>query len=233
MSGTIGLLALSVVVFVGSHFLLSAPPVRTPLVRALGKWPFLGLYSVVALGLFGWMLLAYAVAPFVPVWDPPTALRHLSLTVMVLACILVVAGFTTPNPSVVWMDGDAIAGRSPVGILKVTRHPMMWGAGLWSLTHLLATGDAGGMILFAGMAVLSFGGAAAIDIKKRVLSGDAWGRYCAETSYIPFGALLAGRTRVSLREIGYWRLALGVALYVVLLVAHGPLFGVDPWPLSR
>jgi len=231
MTGTVGLLTLSVIVFVGSHFLLSAPPVRRPLVRAMGEWPFIGFYSLVALGLFGWMLLAYAAAPFIPVWDPPTALRHLSLTVMVFACILVVAGLSTPNPSVVWMDGDAIAGKSPVGILKVTRHPMMWGVGLWSLTHLLANGDAGGIILFGGMAVLSFGGAAAIDIKKRVLLGDAWARYCAKTSYVPFGAIVAGRARVGLREIGYWRLVLGIVLYVVLLVGHAALFGVDPWPL--
>lgn len=231
MTGTVGLLTLSVIVFVGSHFLLSAPPVRRPLVRAMGEWPFIGFYSLVALGLFGWMLLAYAAAPFIPVWDPPTALRHLSLTVMVFACILVVAGLSTPNPSVVWMDGDAIAGQSPVGILKVTRHPMMWGVGLWSLTHLLANGDAGGIILFGGMAVLSFGGAAAIDIKKRVLLGDAWARYCAKTSYVPFGAIVRGRARVGLREIGYWRLVLGIVLYVVLLVGHAALFGVDPWPL--
>jgi hypothetical protein len=36
---------------------------------------------------------------------------------------------------------------------------------------------------------------------------------------------------VSLGEIGWWRLALGVALYVVLILVHGWLFGVDPWPL--
>jgi hypothetical protein len=36
---------------------------------------------------------------------------------------------------------------------------------------------------------------------------------------------------VGLREIGYGRLAGGVFLYVVLLAAHGWLFGVDPWPL--
>ena len=43
--------------------------------------------------------------------------------------------------------------------------------------------------------------------------------------------LSPGRTRVSLGEIGWWRLALGLVLYVVLLAVHGWLFGVNPWPL--
>lgn len=218
-------------VFIASHFLLSAPPVRRPLVRALGEWPFLVLYSVVALLLFSWVLLAYGAAPFVEVWAPPTALRHLSLTVMLLASILVVAGLTTSNPSLAGVDSRAISERGPEGILKVTRHPMMWGFGLWGITHLLANGDAAGMILFGGMTVLALAGAFAIDAKKRALMGDAWESYCARTSYLPFGAILSGRTRVTLGEVGCWRLAGGVALYIVLLAAHGRLFGVNPWPL--
>jgi len=201
------------------------------MVRALGEWPFLVVYSLVALVLFIWVLLAYAAAPVVPVWTPPTALRHLSLSAMVLACILVTAGLTTSNPSLAGVDSGAIADRGPIGILKVTRHPVMWGVGLWGITHFLANGDAGGMILFGGMTILALGGAFAIDIKKRVLLGDVWDGFCAETSYFPFGAALTGRTRVSFNDIGYWRLALGVVLYIIALVAHGPLFGVDPWPL--
>ncbi len=231
MTGTVGHLALSMALFVGSHFLLSAPPVRKPLARALGEWPFLVLYSLVALVLFAWVLFAYAAAPAVPLWTPPTALRHLSLTVMVVACVFVAAGLTTSNPSLAGVDSGAAAGRGPVGILKVTRHPMMWGVGLWGVTHLLANGDAAGMILFGGITVLALGGALAIDVKKRALLGDTWDAYCAKTSYLPFGAVVSGRTRVGLAEIGYWRLVLGVALYVVLLGTHGSLFGVDPWPL--
>lgn len=172
MTGTVGNLALAMALFVVSHFLLSAPPIRRPLARVLGEWPFLGLYSLVALVLFAWVLFAYMDAPLVTVWTPPTALRHLSLTVMVFACILVAAGLTTPNPSLAGVESEAIAERGPVGVLKVTRHPMMWGFGFWGVTHFLANGDAAGMILFGGMTVLALGGALAIDFKKRVLSGE-------------------------------------------------------------
>jgi uncharacterized membrane protein len=59
----------------------------------------------------------------------------------------------------------------------------------------------------------------------------SWEAFSDKTSYLPLAAILSGRTRVSLGEIGWWRLALGLALYVVLLAVHGRLFGVDPWPL--
>ncbi len=231
MTGTVGHLALAMALFVGAHFVLSAPPVRKPLVGMLGEWPFLGLYSLIALVSLAWVLSAYAAAPSLAIWTPPTGLRHLSLSVMPFACILVVAALTTPNPSLAGVDGATIARRGPVGILKITRHPMMWGFALWGITHLLANGDAAGMILFGGMTVLALGGALAIDARKRGLPGTEWAAYCAKTSYIPFAAVVAGRTRVGLREIGYGRLAGGVVLYVVLLAAHGWLFGVDPWPL--
>jgi uncharacterized membrane protein len=231
MTGSVWHLAIATVLFVGSHFALSSPPVRKPLVAAIGERPFLGVYSLLSLVLIVWTVIAYGDAPLVEVWTPPTGLRHLSLGVMPFACILVVAGLTTPNPSVAGVDGRAIAARGPVGILKVTRHPMMWGIGLWGIVHLLANGDAAGMILFAGMTTLALGGAWAIDARKDLTHEPSWEAFCDQTSYLPLAAVLSGRARVSLGEIGWWRLALGLALYAVLLAAHGWLFGVDPWPL--
>jgi uncharacterized membrane protein len=231
MTGSVWHVAIATLLFVGSHFALSSPPVRRPLVDVLGERPFLGLYSLLSLVLITWTAIAYGNAPFVEVWTPPTGLRHLSLAIMPFACILVVAGLTTPNPTLAAVDGRAVASRGPVGILKVTRHPMMWGFGLWGIAHLLANGDAAGMILFAGMTVLALGGAKAIDAKRDVTHEPTWEAFCDKTSYLPLAAILSGRTRVSLGEIGWWRLALGVALYVVLILVHGWLFGVDPWPL--
>ena len=46
------------VAFVGSHFLLSHP-LRAPLVARLGTGPFMGLYSLVALASFAWLVVAY------------------------------------------------------------------------------------------------------------------------------------------------------------------------------
>ncbi len=102
---------------------------------------------------------------------------------------------------------------------------------MWGIAHLLANGDAAGMILFAGMTVLALGGAKAIDAKRDVTHEPSWEAFCDKTSYWPLAVVFSGRTRLRLLEIGWWRLALGIALYVVLIFVHGRLFGVEPWPL--
>ena len=48
-------LFLSSIAFVGTHFLMSHP-LRGPLVRRVGRGPFQGIYSLIALMTFGWMI---------------------------------------------------------------------------------------------------------------------------------------------------------------------------------
>ena len=209
MTSTLWGLTLSMTLFVVSHLALSGPAVRPRLVAALGENGFRGAYSIVSIVLIVWVAKTYAGAPFVEIWFPPTALRHLSLSVMPFAFILLVGGLTTPNPTLAMANTAAIAGRGPTGMLKITRHPMMWGIALWGITHLLAKGDAASLILFGGMTVLALVGARAIDAKKERQLGDRWTAYEAETSFVPFVALAAGRTQLGFGEIGWWRIGLG------------------------
>lgn len=141
-------LASAVALFVASHLILSLPRIRDPLVARLGENTFRALYSAIALGLLLWVALAYRDAPIIDVWYPPIGLMHLSLLIMPLASILFVAGLTTPNPSAIG-GGQSDINAGPVGILKITRHPVMWAVVLWGFAHLLANGDAASLILFA------------------------------------------------------------------------------------
>jgi len=48
-------------------------------------------------------------------------------------------------------------------MLRITRHPFLWGAAIWALGHLLVNGDAVSIILFGSILVLSLFGTASID----------------------------------------------------------------------
>jgi uncharacterized membrane protein len=228
VTGSLLHLALASLLFVGSHIVLSSGAVRPPLVAAIGEPLFRGLYSIVALALIVWMVMAYNAAPDLGIWYPATGWRHVSLTLMVPAAILVIGGITTPNPTSAGTDTREMAARGPRGFTRITRHPMMWGIGLWGISHLLANGDAAGMLLFGSLTALALLGPLAIDAKRRASMGAEWERFAAETSYLPFAAMAAGRTRLRFSEIGWWRLGLGLALYAVLLWGHPWLFGVNP-----
>jgi uncharacterized membrane protein len=215
--------------FVGSHFLLSSQSIRSPLVRTIGEWAFRGLYSAVAIASFAWLLLAYAGAPETLIWQPPVALKHLSLTIMPVAWLLLVAGYTSRNPTAVVMD--RLVPLEPKGILKVTRHPVMWAIGLWGIAHLLANGEGRATILFAAFTVLALGGAWHLDRRKASSIGPAWQGFAQATSNVPLAAVFAGRARLTFGDIGWWRIALALALYGAVLYYHGPLFGKAPLAL--
>lgn len=232
MTGSLAALAVAMAVFVASHVVLSTLPIRSRLVAAMGETGFRVGYSLLALALLAWLIWAYRAAPFVELWWPPVGLRHLSLLLMPVAFVLLVAGLTTRGPRLAEAgEGNgAGAAAGPVGIYRVTRHPAMWAVGLWSIAHLLANGDAAAVILFAGMAVLALAGAFNSDHRRRAVLGEGWPGYRAQTSVLPFQAILAGRTRFRWGEIGFARLIGGLALFAVLLFAHPWLFGVSPLP---
>jgi uncharacterized membrane protein len=83
---------------------------------------------------------------------------------------------------------------------------------------------------FGTLLVLALTGTVSIDAKRhRGLGGD-WKAFAVTTSNVPFQAIVAGRQRVELGEIGWWRPLIGVALYALLTVGHPYLFGVSALP---
>ena len=228
MSGSLWHLIAAVAAFVGGHVVVSSTPLRGVLMARLGAKAYRGVYSLIAAAALIWMIHAYIGAPIVDLWTPNTAARHSSLTVMLIASVLFVCGLTTANPTLV--GGGRLAAAGPVGIIKVTRHPLMWAFGLWGLTHILANGDAASVIFFGSLATLALVGTRLIDRRKRTSMGEAWPSFAAATSNLPLAAIIGGRVRVGLGEIGYGRLLGGVALYAALLFLHPFVFGPDVLP---
>ncbi|MCB2102263.1 MAG: hypothetical protein KDE22_15405 [Rhodobacterales bacterium] len=232
MTGSIWQVVLAAGLFVGLHILLSSAPVRRPLAGAVGETLFPALYSV-AVGLpFAWMLYAYGAAPHVVLWAPPMAFLHLPLGLMPFAFILLVGSVTVPNPNLVQVAGPAgqAGPGAPRGVLKITRHPMMWAVGLYAVSHLLARGDAASAALFGGLALLALLGTLHQDHRRRA-QGPEWAAFLAQTSHVPFVAVVQGRTTLRFADVGWGRILIGLALYGGMLYAHGWLFDANPMPL--
>jgi uncharacterized membrane protein len=217
-------LALATLVFLATHF-VSSTPLRGSLVEAVGEKAYLGAYSLVSFLTIGWMAWAYLRAPVLPLWQVP-GVKLWPLAVMPFALVLVAAGVMSRNPSAVGQAAVLKAGDPARGILRVTRHPVMWGIALWAAVHLLARGDVASLVFFGGYLVLALAGTALIDARKNDTLGEEWARFAAVTSNVPFSAIVEGRNRFSAGEIGAKRVLAGLAAYGIVLAAHPWLFGV-------
>ena len=217
------LLWLATAAFLATHF-VSSTPLRGALVAAMGEWPYRGLYSAVAGITLAWMIWAYGQAPRTELlWAP---LRLLPLLVMPFSLILVVTGYWR-NPSMVGAEKLLKSDEPARGMIRITRHPLMWGIMLWAGAHILARADLNSIVFFGGFLALAAAGTLLMDARKKK---DAdFQRFAAVTSHVPFVAIAQGRNRPVWREIGWLRPAIGIALYLVLLAAHPWLFGARPY----
>jgi uncharacterized membrane protein len=220
MAGSFASLVIAGLAFHGSHVLVSGTRLRGNLREQLGERGYLVLYSLVALATFAWFVVAYAQAPNLALWGFARWMAFVPIVVMPVATIFLIAGTTVPNPTAVGMERAAAADDPAPGILRITRHPVLWAIGLWAASHLVVNGDLASLIFFGSLLLLAFGGTLLIDGKKRLALGSNWARLAQVTSNVPFVAILAGRTKLRLYEIGALRIVAGVLLYAVLLLAH-------------
>jgi uncharacterized membrane protein len=214
------------IAFCGSHILLSSTRLRGSLREQFGERGFLAVYSVTALVTFAWFLVAYTRAPTIALWASQKWTALVPVVIMPLATVLLVAGYSTPNPTAVGMERTARADDPAPGILRVTRHPVMWAIGLWAISHIIANGDLRSLLFFGAFAALALGGTVLIDRKKQLALGSNWPRLAEVTSNLPFAALVTGRTGLRWRDIGLLRIAAGLLLYAVLYLAHPIIIGV-------
>jgi uncharacterized membrane protein len=208
-----GMLVFATLVFLATHF-VSGTPLRPALINALGEWPYRGVYSLVAAVTLVWMIWAYAAAPREPLFS---GVREIAFVLMPLAFVLIACGYWR-NPTMVGAD-KLLKSEDPArGVIRITRHPIMWGVMLWAAAHVLARGDAKALVFFGGFLVLGLVGTLSMD--RRKAQNPDWPRFAAVTSHIPFLAIAQGRNRLELREIGWLRPAIGLAVFFVVLLFH-------------
>jgi uncharacterized membrane protein len=203
-----------------SHFLISSTPLRAMLVKILGERRYALGYSLLAVVALVWLIVAYRNAPLLPLLDAPPWLKVALVPVIVVSSILAMAGLTTSNPVIV--GSGALFDRPDIvrGVLRISRNPFFWGAGLFSIAHVIFLGDVAGLLTFGSIGFLGIAGASILDAKKARQHGAAWDGFAAATSNIPFLAIIHGRQQLKLREIGLWRIALGVGVSLGALALH-------------
>jgi uncharacterized membrane protein len=218
----IALLVAATAAFVLTH-LVSATPLRARLVAALGEWPYRGLYSLLAFVTLAAMILAFARAPREVLW---AGWRALPLVIMPFAMILVVCGYRR-NPTMVGADALLKSEDPARGMIRITRHPIMWGIMLWAAVHIATKGELSSVVFFGGFLLVALCGTLSLDRRKR--TDPNWPRFAAATSHLPFVAIAQGRNHLVWREIGWTRPLIGIAAYAILLVLHPWLFGARPY----
>ena len=210
--------------FLVIHFGVSGTRLRDTLTARLGEGPYRGAFALASLGGLAWMIYAYRRAPTVELWGVLPGARQSAYVLVFIAFLFAVIGLLTPSPTRVGMESKLASGPEAVrGMVRITRHPFLWGVALWAAVHLIVNGDAASVILFGSLLILAIGGTAAIDAKRRRKFAEQWAPFARLTSDIPFAAILGGRNRLGpgLVEIGTWRILAAIVLYGVAFYLHG------------
>lgn len=217
--------------FVGIHFVISGSPLRGKIVASIGEGPFRGLFSLLSLIGIVWLSRAYSQAEYIQLWGKLYGFRPYALVLVLLAFLFVVLAFTSPNPTAVGGEALLAEAQPAKGIQRITRHPFLWGVALWAVTHLILNGDVASSVFFGSLLIVALEGPFSIDRKRWKVVGEAWDRYTAVTSNLPFLAIIQGRNSLKISEIGWWPPLLAIILYSLMLHLHRSLFGVSPLPL--
>ena len=215
-------LALATLAFVGTHLLMSHP-LRPGLVARLGERGFLGVYSLVSFATLGWMILAWrAGTDSDPLWIAPLAWWPFASGIMLVASVLLAGSFAR-NPAFPHPGARPRDIPPPRGVFAITRHPMNWSFMLWALVHLSLSGSLRNVIVAGGILILALIGSLGQDRKKARLLGETWRGWMAKTSFVPFGALLAGKAPWRNAAPSPGALVGGVLLWAVVTSYHAPL----------
>jgi uncharacterized membrane protein len=209
--------------FAATHVGLSSVRVRPRIVSAIGEPAYLGLYSIAAFATFvplvrAWLLDIHGGGMLWNLRAVP-GVHAAGLVVSFLAFTMALAALVQPSPA-------ALGPRKHVrayGLTRITRHPLFLNIGIWGLAHTLLNGFVNDVLFFGGIFLVGLFGCMHQDARKRV-TDPALGEFFAETSLVPFAAILSGRGRLVLSELPWIGLAAGAAASLAIYWNHARLF---------
>jgi len=218
-------------VFVLIHLLIAGTPVRDGIVGVIGEGAYLGLFSLASIAALIWLGFAFGHARSDPAnatyWTISHATRDPAVVLVLIGFLLAVPGLLTNSPTRVAGGGVVDKPDAAKGMVRITRHPFLWGAAIWALAHMIANGRTADLILFGSILVLALIGTSSIDAKRERALGERYRVFKTKTSNIPFAAIVQGRQSFNIGEI-WWRLVVGFAVWALVLYFHPMWFGVRP-----
>jgi uncharacterized membrane protein len=208
-------------VFAATHIGIASARVRPRVVARIGARAYAGVYSLLALAIFVPLVSFYLghkhAGPLLWHLGGEPILRWAAIVAMCGAFALAAAGLARPSPASI-VPGKAEAS----GVLRITRHPLFMGVGIFGLLHLLvAPIFASDLAFFAGFPLFALVGCHHQDLRKLATDGPEFRAFYEQTSFLP-GA--RGGVFAAVREQPI-AMAAGVGVAILIRATHRQLFG--------
>lgn len=144
------LMLAGLLLFLLTHGFTAMREQRAAVIARMGEIPYKvvnGVLSLVAVLMIAYGFGEWRAEGAPQLWDPPVWTRHLALLLMVLASIMLVAGYSS-------------------GRIKATlKYPVLVSIKTWAVAHLLANGDAPTIVL--ALVILAWAVHARVSMKRR------------------------------------------------------------------
>ena len=208
------------ILFGGSHTILSSKNLRDGMVSKLGEKGFQGVYSLIAIAAFAFLIKAFYDTrsidePLLAMGSEHPAAISICNILMLFSFIFLFTGFFNRTPM------GLIPGKiKAYGIVRITRHPMNMAFALFGIAHLLVNRTAADWIFYGGFILYGYIGSYHQDQKKAGTRGKEMADFIAETSILPFIAIISGRQPFKIGEISKIGILLGVVLAIVAKILH-------------
>jgi uncharacterized membrane protein len=213
--------------FAGTHIGMASAPVRGPLAARFGEIGFAALFSLVASISIAILFYVYSQASDLgPAGlalgaNPLVRWPLMALSVLGVVCVV---GSLAGYPAGAYAIGKAGQQAEPRGFDRITRHGFAVGSSMIGLSHALLATHMTGTVFFAALFIFGIVGSIHQDAKLLARNPSAHGPYMAQTSLLPFVAILSGRGRLVLSELRPLAVVLGLLAAWGLREAHPSIF---------
>ncbi|MBP9792342.1 MAG: hypothetical protein KBC27_03930, partial [Rickettsiales bacterium] len=162
-------------------------------------------------------------------WPKSTWAYWVPNITMPFVFIILTMGISTPNALSILCKQSPFNADKPLGIVAITRHPILWAMFLWAASHIFPNGSLSLVIVFSICMLFSLFGMKLIDLRmQKSLGKDVWKELSRNTSIIPFGALTKSTIWSIFTRDDLYRVIIGLILYYASLHFHQYILGVNP-----